>query len=208
MGTEAGRVILCADPDLSSGIELAMLLECLDRPIEIAESGREALAGIERFRPSVIILAVDLPHPCSFEVLHRIRVLYGHSMMVAFVAAKHSSSPRDEVAALLLGADEYFARPLQPDSILARTRRLLTDPRRPHERRPQRRNRTELTPREREVLALLIDGERTEAIARQLCITRKTASTHVERILSKFGVHSRAHAVAIALREQVLNSGG
>jgi DNA-binding NarL/FixJ family response regulator len=208
MGTEAGRAILCADPDLSSGIELALLLECLGRAMEIAESGNEALAGVERLRPSLIILAADLPHPCSFEVLHRIRLLYGHSMMIAFVAAKHDSSPRDEVAALLLGADEYFARPLQRDSVLARTRRLLSDPRRPPDRRAETRDRTQLTPREREVLALLIDGERTDAIARQLYITGKTASTHIERILGKLGAHSRAHAVAIALREQVLNSGG
>ncbi len=208
MGTEAGRAILCADPDLGSGLELALLLECLGRPIEIAESAHEALAGVDRLRPSLIILAADLPHPCSFEVLHRIRLLYGHSIPIAFVAAKHDSTPRDEVAALLLGADEYFARPLQRDSVLARTRRLLSDSQRPPDRHAETRDRTQLTPREREVLALLIHGERTDAIARQLCITAKTTSTHVERILGKLGAHSRAHAVAIALREQLLGSAG
>lgn len=184
-------------------MELASLLECLDHPIEIAESGHEALSGVERLRPSLLIIATDLTHPCSFEVLQRVRLRYGHAIMIAFVAATQDSNPRDEVAALLLGADEYFAQPLQHDSVLARTRRLLTDPRRPPDPAPQTRGPTNLTPREREVLALLVDGERTDAIARRLCITPKTASTHIERILGKLGAHSRAHAVAIVLREGV-----
>ncbi len=206
MGTDAGRAIVCADPDLGSRMELALLLDCLDRPIETAETGREALAGVERLRPSLIILASDLQTPCAFEVLQRIRKFHGHSIMVAFVAARRDSTSRDEVAALLLGSDEYLARPLQHDSVLARTRRLLADARPPHRRRPQTPDRTGLTPREREVLTLLTDGETTNTIARRLCITPKTTSTHIERILGKLGAHSRAQAVAIALREQTLSS--
>ena len=58
-----------------------------------------------------------------------------------------------------------------------------------------------LTPREREVLALLAEGHRPGEIAEELCITRKTTATHIEHILGKLGAHSQAQAVAIALRE-------
>ena len=58
-----------------------------------------------------------------------------------------------------------------------------------------------LSPRELEVLALLGHGLDTGAIADRLVISRKTVATHVQRILSKLGVHSRTAAVARAHRE-------
>jgi DNA-binding NarL/FixJ family response regulator len=57
-----------------------------------------------------------------------------------------------------------------------------------------------LTEREREVLRLLAQGLRTEAIAERLYISARTVQTHVQRILTKLGVHSRLEAVAIAAR--------
>jgi len=50
------------------------------------------------------------------------------------------------------------------------------------------------------VLDLLADGRSQDEIARELFITPKTVATHIQRILSKLGVHGRAQAVAVALR--------
>jgi DNA-binding NarL/FixJ family response regulator len=58
-----------------------------------------------------------------------------------------------------------------------------------------------LTGRERDILLLLADGRRQDAIAAELVISPKTVATHIQRILSKLGVHSRAEAVALAHRE-------
>jgi DNA-binding NarL/FixJ family response regulator len=58
----------------------------------------------------------------------------------------------------------------------------------------------ELTAREREVLSLLADGMSTKQIATELVITPRTIGTHVQNILGKLGVHSRAQAVACAHR--------
>jgi DNA-binding CsgD family transcriptional regulator/tetratricopeptide (TPR) repeat protein len=57
-----------------------------------------------------------------------------------------------------------------------------------------------LTPREREVLALLAEGRTNPQIARALFISAKTASTHVSNILAKLGVASRVEAAAVAHR--------
>ena len=57
-----------------------------------------------------------------------------------------------------------------------------------------------LTKRELEVLRLLAAGLGQEAIARDLAISSKTVGTHIQRILTKLGVHSRAEAVAVAHR--------
>jgi DNA-binding CsgD family transcriptional regulator len=58
-----------------------------------------------------------------------------------------------------------------------------------------------LSPREREVLALLLDGASNKAIARALGISVRTAKFHVAAVLAKLGARNRAEAVAMALRE-------
>jgi DNA-binding NarL/FixJ family response regulator len=58
-----------------------------------------------------------------------------------------------------------------------------------------------LTDRERDIVARLADGMGQKAIAAELVISPKTVATHIQRILAKLGVHSRAEAVAVAHRE-------
>jgi DNA-binding NarL/FixJ family response regulator len=58
----------------------------------------------------------------------------------------------------------------------------------------------ELTPRELEVLELLVEGLTQGQIARQLVISPRTVGTHIQNLLAKLDVHSRAQAVALAHR--------
>ena len=64
-----------------------------------------------------------------------------------------------------------------------------------------------LTPRERHVLELLVDGHNTAEIMARLRISDSTARTHVQSILSKLGVHSRLQAVAL-LHEEISRRSG
>ena len=64
----------------------------------------------------------------------------------------------------------------------------------------------ELTGREREVLELLANGMRPKQIARELVISPKTVASHLQSVLGKLGVHSRAEAIAIAYREGFVGS--
>jgi DNA-binding NarL/FixJ family response regulator len=104
------------------------------------------------------------------------------------------------VAGLLLGGDDYLVKPFDPDELLARARRLLPAPlidgRKAHE----------LTRRELHVLSLLVDGLTQSEIADKLVISPKTVSKHIEHILAKLGVHSRAQAVALAVRGGLLEA--
>ncbi len=63
-----------------------------------------------------------------------------------------------------------------------------------------------LTGREREVLALLAAGDYVDRIARRLFISPQTVRSHVQRILDKLEVHSRAEAVALAIDHDLLVS--
>jgi DNA-binding NarL/FixJ family response regulator len=62
----------------------------------------------------------------------------------------------------------------------------------------------QLTPREREVLALLVEGASGQMVARRLGISSNTVRTHVQSILAKLQVHSRLEAVAFAVRHGVV----
>jgi DNA-binding NarL/FixJ family response regulator len=63
-----------------------------------------------------------------------------------------------------------------------------------------------LTKRELEVLGLLAEGLAQREIATRLTIREKTVGSHIERILSKLGVRSRAQAVALAFREDLVGA--
>ena len=201
--------VLVADQDDAVRRSVCDLVSSLGLHPEAAATGAEALAAAERCGVALALLSVDLAGPCGYEVLHRMRAHYGEALPIAVLAASEHSSPRDEVASLLLGADDFFTKPLQFDRFLARVRRLATGPDRPGSRRPTAQSRSpagprepaQLTNREQQVLALLVSGCRTSEIAARLCITRKTAATHIERILPKVGAHSQAQAVAFAIRD-------
>jgi DNA-binding CsgD family transcriptional regulator len=61
-----------------------------------------------------------------------------------------------------------------------------------------------LTRREREVLALLVEGADNDLVAQRLVISPETARTHIQNILSKLDVHSRLEALALVLRNNIV----
>jgi DNA-binding NarL/FixJ family response regulator len=89
-------------------------------------------------------------------------------------------------------------RPFAPDELLARVRRLI------HGAPSSSNTKARLTHREREVLGLLAEGLRQKEIASRLFISERTVGTHIEHILAKLGVRSRAEAVAVAYRQDLL----
>jgi DNA-binding NarL/FixJ family response regulator len=158
-----------------------------------AATGEEALAAAKRERPALVIVETLLPGVSGYEVCRELKDEFGETMPIVFVS-RNRTEPGDRVAGLLLGGDDYLVKPFDPDELLARARRLLPAPaidgRKAHE----------LTRRELHVLSLLVDGLTQSEIAEKLVISPKTVGKHIEHILAKLGVHSRAQAVALAVR--------
>jgi len=62
-----------------------------------------------------------------------------------------------------------------------------------------------LTDRQREILQMFADGVHTDAVAKALGLSAETVRTHTKRILAKLNANTRTHAVAIAVRAQILD---
>jgi DNA-binding NarL/FixJ family response regulator len=185
--------ILVVDDDSGARDLASDLLDRAGYPTTQAATGEEALAAAQAERPSLVLLDVHLPGVSGYEVLYSLRERFGDGLPVVFVSGERTES-FDRVAGLQLGADDYLVKPFAPDELIARLRRLLASGAKDDNGRPR------LTARENEVLRLLASGLAQAEIAKELVISSKTVASHIERILAKLGVHSRAQAVAVAHR--------
>jgi DNA-binding NarL/FixJ family response regulator len=202
--TGCGAPVLVADGDPQSRTLIVALLERIGSTPCEAATGPEALALAESVQPALVLLDVGLAGISGYEVCHELRDRFGDTLSIMFVSGR--AEPLDRVAGLLIGADDYIVKPYDSDELLLRVRALLRRHDGHHDRREEPRENGDsplaaLTLREREVLALLAQGRTQREIALDLVISSKTVATHIQRVLEKLGVHSRAQAVAAAYRE-------
>jgi DNA-binding NarL/FixJ family response regulator len=165
------------------------------------ETGEQAIHFARRRRPVAVILGVALTGATGYEVCRELREEHGEHLPIVFVSSERAE-PSDRVVGLLIGGDDYLVKPVDPDELTARLRRLITRSSTPRTE-PGSRGDTfsELTTRESEVLRLLAHGLSQEQIAGDLNISSATVGTHIQRVLGKLDVHSRTQAVVLAYRE-------
>jgi DNA-binding NarL/FixJ family response regulator len=201
MKNGAGGGILLVDDDEAFRSFTGEVLESVGYETRQAASGAAALTAVSDRRPAAILLDVHLPDLNGYEICRELRERYGDSIAIVFVSGERTDA-LDRSGGLLLGADDYVTKPVDPGELVARIRRLVDRPRTNGNAPIANGKLDSLTHREQEVLDLLADGLTQEAIAIQLVISPKTVATHIQRILGKLEVRSRAQAVALVLREE------
>ena len=195
-----GGMILIADHDEETRAVVAGALQKAGYELAEASSGDDALDVARREPPLLVILEVTLPELSGYEVCHQLREQYGAGLPIILISGERTES-FDRVAGILVGADDYVVKPFATDELLVRVRRLVrsTTPVAPVVA-------SKLTPRETEVLSMLAEGLEPAQIAAQLFISRRTVGTHLANIMRKLGVRSRAQAVALAYRDDLVGS--
>jgi len=196
----AGGGILLVDDDEAFRSFVSELLESIGYQTRQLATGNEVLAAVAEERPAAILLDVQLPGLNGYEVCRELRQRYGDSIAIIFISGTRTD-PLDRSGGLLLGANDYLVKPVDPAELIARVTGLVGRPRSNGDAASSSGKRESLTPRENEILDLLAEGFRQEEIANRLVISPRTVSTHIQRILGKLEVRSRAQAVSIALRE-------
>jgi len=182
------------DPGLLGLVELS--LQEAGYGTVTAASGHDAVGLATTTAICAAVLDVNLPGRSAYEVCREFRRLFGRALPIVFVSGERMEA-YDRIAGLMLGADDYLVKPFDPRELVLRIDGLLRRTRPALGQRP-------LTPRELEVITLLAEGLDQGQIAERLNITSKTVATHIDRILGKLGVRSRAQAVAIAYRDALV----
>jgi two-component system OmpR family response regulator len=110
--------ILIVDGDRDFRNEVAALLARAGFEARPLATGEEALAAASRLPPGAVILDVHLPEISGYEVCRELRDRFGDSLPIVFVSANRKERA-DRVAGLLVGADDYLAKPIAADELLA-----------------------------------------------------------------------------------------
>lgn len=195
--------ILVVDDDAGFREHVTTLLTEAGYTVADADSGEAALLAVDERPPALVILDVWLPGLSGYEVCRQLRSRFGEGLPVIFLSGTRTE-PFDRVGGLLIGADDYIVKPFFADELLARVQRLLARSVVGSEAASDRCVAAGLTEREQRVLQLLAEGLTQRAIAAELHISGKTVAAHIQRILAKLDVHSRAEAVAYAYRNALV----
>lgn len=200
-------LVIDAHPMVRLGVR-----EALAGDFEIEEStSREEALGLVRDIGSVDVAIVDLRRGViegDAEALYgekAIRALHATAPGMGIVA--HGERPERHLAsaALQAGASAYVARTAGAEAMTRAAWAALEQSRFVDPAVPPSGSRSKLTRRQREILQLLADGGSTALAARELGLSEETVKTHTKNMLARLGARNRTHAVAIALRECLID---
>jgi len=205
--------ILIVDDHLLFAEAIKLALEDLGLSVvRVAGSGEEAISDVDRSVPDIIVMDIELPDQSGLAAG---RTILGRHPEAKIIALTGMSDRATVEEALRIG----FVGFLTKDTSVARLVNALRSAMDGHLVLPQqispvrRRSQEEqevdllasqLTPREREVLALLVQGADGKRTASTLGISLNTVRTHVQSILTKLQVHSRLEAATFAVRHGII----
>jgi two-component system, NarL family, response regulator LiaR len=195
---------------------LRSLLELQDGIEVVGEAGdgEAAVRAAEAWEPDVVLMDLVMPRLDGVGAMRELRRRLPEARVIVL-----TSFPDDDrlLPAIQAGAAGYLLKNSDPQEVVRAVRaahagEALLDPvvaarlveaiaQRPGSEPAER-----LTPREREVLALIARGMPNKLIARELEISEKTVKTHVGHVLAKLGVTDRTQAALQAVREGLVDA--
>ena len=201
MGTmtmiDAGTVFV-VDDDPSVRRALERLVGSVGLNCETFASAEE-FARMEHSNPGCLVLDLRMPKTSGLDLLRQLNE-GGYCLPVIFLTAY--GDIRTSVAAMKAGAAEFLTKPFHEQELLDAIQHAIDrdrEARRKHELRLQRRRQYEsLSPRERQVLGLVVAGLLNKQIAGELNLSESTIKLHRAEVMQKMGARSVATLVAIA----------
>ena len=176
-----------------------------------ARTGREAVAKACELHPDIVVMDFAMPELNGLEATRQIRAAVPRTEVLILSMHDSEKLVHEMLAAgaqgyiLKTDAGEFLVAALQA---LAEHKPYLT----PKVSavvlqgylNPETQESTELTPREREIIQLIAEGQATKEVAEALGISVKTAETHRTNLMRKLDLHSTADVVRYAIRNQIV----
>ena len=188
------------------GLRLSLSRAPHIRVVGEAGDGESAVTLAERRKPDVVIMDIRMPGMDGLEATRQLGERVPETAVLLFTAFGERSLVSRGIEA---GAKGYLLMEAPGPTLVRAIEKLAggegyVDP----ALMPSFLNRAGhdlLTPRERQILQLLADGMSNADVAARLYISQETVKSHVRHILAKLEADTRTHAVAIALRESIID---
>jgi RNA polymerase sigma factor (sigma-70 family) len=201
----ASHVIHVVDDDSSFRSAIARLLNAAGYEVALYETSQQLLDKRPTRLTDCILLDAQMPDLSGLQLQDRLSKL-GNRLPIVFLAG-HADIPTS-VRAIKAGAEDFLTKPVGSEQLLETIRRAL-------DHAEEARARTEqvealvarvasLTPRERQVFALVVRGMLNKQIAYELGTSERTVKAHRHMVMQKCGVRSVAELVMIAERTGIM----
>ena len=175
-----------------------------------ARDGQEAVRMCSQVGPDVILMDLVMPELGGADATRSILKRWPQVQVIALTSFQDKPLVQE---ALQAGAISYLLKNVSGDDLVGAIRaayagratlapeavEALVQPNTPESTLGH-----DLTPRERDVLALLVEGLTNKEVASRLSISRSTVKVHVSNILSKLNVSSRGEAINIAIQNRMI----
>jgi two-component system response regulator FixJ len=200
MMSPADRLVFIVDDDEAVRDSLELLLESAGHAVRAFEAAPDALEACRARLPACIITDVRMPDMDGLEFQEKLAA--GGLHVPVIVITGHADVPL-AVRAMKAGAVDFIEKPFGDDAILASIEAAFKH--RPQTTDPALLSRLEsLTPREREVLELLVIGHPNKVIAHRLDISPRTVEIHRAHVMDKMKAKSLPELVRAAMQAGVM----
>lgn len=192
--------VFLVDDDPGVRQSLQCVLESTGLHIEAFSTADDFLAHYDNSHPSCVILDLRMPGMTGEQLLQHLQ--QNHIDIPVIIITAHGDIPT-AVRSMRLGALDFCQKPVDPDTLLALVKNAIEiDTRKTEARRQTEAARQQialLTPRERELLTLLVDGKSYKEIASALGISVRTVEHHRAHLNVKLGLERLPDLVRLTL---------
>lgn len=198
--TNARPTIFVVDDDSAVRDALKLLLRSVGQAVETYGSGQEFIDAYSEDRPGCLVLDIRMPGMSGLELQQKLNER--HSILPIIFITGHGDVPM-AVEAMQAGAVDFIQKPFRDQDLIDRINQALEKDGNNRaalgERNDIRRRLETLTPREREVLDLVVHGKANKVIAGDLKLSQRTVEIHRARVMEKMQASSLAHLVRMVL---------
>jgi RNA polymerase sigma factor (sigma-70 family) len=196
--------VFVVDDDRAMRDSLRWLIESIGMRVLAYESATDFLREYDPERPGCLILDVRMPGMSGLELHERLK-RYEMTVPVIFITG-HGDVPM-AVRAMKAGAVDFISKPFHDQTLLDRVQQAVERDRQNRLKRAERleiyARWTKLTPREREVMEMVIAGHSNKSIASRLGVSSKTVEAHRAKFMEKMRANSLPDLMRLTLTAEI-----